>query len=506
MIFKLYRINILKYKILTILFIVSIIAFYSISNSSSPTPTALKSPSSAEQKSVEQVDLQKAFVISYTSDQKAYLEDCGCRSKLQGGMAKKKTLLDEWKKQNKSFVLVDGGGFVSYPNDQGKLKTEYFLRGLSLLNYDAINVSQRDLQYGADFIKQMMEKFKLNFISANIIDKKDNKVIFPTHKILELKEQMGNRTIKVGVIGVTKSLPISDYMKSKYADKLGEFTLLDPVKTTNDAIKEIREKCDFIVVLAYISMSSAKSFIEQINNVDLVIVGFEATYMPIPQNILGTKVVSIGYQGRYLGEVKFAMDENKKVTQVIGKQYPLDQSISDNLEILKLIAEYKTASQKVVATYVSSVYQNMFVGDRGCQTCHTNEYERWKTTKHSNAFDTLVKKNNQFDPDCLECHTTGYNQYNGFRSFKTTPGMINVQCEVCHGPLSLHAREEYLVKAKKLDKGTAKFPTINEALCIKCHNPDHDDDFNYERDLKLIDHKNLATTQPTPTNVSSQSQ
>jgi hypothetical protein len=139
----------------------------------------------------------------------------------------------------------------------------------------------------------------------------------------------------------------------------------------------------------------------------------------------------------------------------------------------------------------------MYVGDRGCQSCHPKEYEKWKTTNHATAFDTLVKKGNQFDPDCIECHTTGFNQYNGFRSFKTTPGMINVQCEICHGPLSLHSREEYLVKAKKLDKGTAQFPKITETLCIKCHNPDHDDDFKYDRDLKLIEHKNLTKLEPT---------
>jgi len=461
-----------------------------------PTPSVAK-PFASEPKAETQIDLTKAFVIYYTSDQKAYLEDCGCRSRLQGGMAKKKTLLDEWIKQNKDFILLDGGGFVSYPNEQGKLKTEYFLKGLSILNYDAVNVSQRDLQYGLDFIKEMMEKYKINFVSANIINKKDNKLIFPPYKILSLKEQMGEREIKVGVIGITKSLPVSDYLKNRLPGKVDDFTLIDPVKSTNDAINEIKGQCDFIVTLAYVSMAGVKSFAEQITDADLLIVGFEGTLTPIPQNVLGKKVVSIGYQGRHLGEIKFELDDNKKVTQIIGKHYPLDPTISDNLEILKLIAEYKTESQKVVATYVSSVYQNMYVGDRGCQSCHPKEYEKWKTTNHATAFDTLVKKGNQFDPDCIECHTTGFNQYNGFRSFKTTPGMINVQCEICHGPLSLHAREEYLVKAKKLDKGTAQFPKITETLCIKCHNPDHDDDFKYDRDLKLIEHKNLPKPEPT---------
>ncbi len=464
-------------------------------------------PQNPESKKEEPNELEKAFVIFYTSDQKGYIQDCGCKKNSPGGLPRKKTLLDQIKKHNKDFILLDCGDFVSNPDERGKLKTKYFLKGMALLEYDAINLSHIDFIYGYDFIEDMMKQANLNFISANIVSKKDNKPLFPTHKIVELREQMGDRKIKVGVIGVTKSLSAMPRINKKLSDEEDIFTLTDPVEAANGVIQKIKDECDYIIVMAQISMKGAQNFAKQVKDVDLIIVGQEHTFNANPQDLFGTKVVSIGYRGNSMGEIRFTLDENKNVTQIAGKHHIISAPIEEDLDMLKVIAEYKKASLKIEAEYIRKVYKDMYVGDRGCKLCHPKEYEHWKSTQHSKAFKTLMNKNSQADPDCIACHTTGYNQYNGFRSFKKTPGMINVQCEACHGPLSLHAREQQLIKAKQLDKETASFRTITPELCIKCHDKDNDADFNFERDVLLVNHKNFKSEQTSvssPKNTSTQ--
>ena len=54
--------------------------------------------------------------------------------------------------------------------------------------------------------------------------------------------------------------------------------------------------------------------------------------------------------------------------------------------------------------------------------------------------------------------------------------------------MSLHAREEYLIQSKKLDKRSYKFPKVEESLCIECHNEEHDEEFDFESDLLKIKH------------------
>ncbi len=61
-----------------------------------------------------------------------------------------------------------------------------------------------------------------------------------------------------------------------------------------------------------------------------------------------------------------------------------------------------------------------------------------------------------------ERHTTGYGR-SGFRSAAYTPELSDAVCEVCHGPVSLHALSANPKDIK--DK-------LTEDDCENCHNSD----------------------------------
>jgi predicted CXXCH cytochrome family protein len=62
------------------------------------------------------------------------------------------------------------------------------------------------------------------------------------------------------------------------------------------------------------------------------------------------------------------------------------------------------------------------------------------------------------------CHTTGYGDASGFVNVKTTPEMVNVQCENCHGPGSHHAAD-----ADNVGLGVK----LDAAMCGECHRSCH---------------------------------
>ena len=84
-----------------------------------------------------------------------------------------------------------------------------------------------------------------------------------------------------------------------------------------------------------------------------------------------------------------------------------------------------------------------YVGTERCTDCHVAAGKVWEKTPHSHAYKTLVDakrpSNRQYDPECIVCHTVGFGYQTGFRSEKETPKLLNVGCESCHGPGSLHA-------------------------------------------------------------------
>ena len=141
---------------------------------------------------------------------------------------------------------------------------------------------------------------------------------------------------------------------------------------------------------------------------------------------------------------------------------------------------------------------NRFVGDQICQSCHEAETKDWRQTRHSHAMDTLIKKDRQYDPECVRCHSTGY-LIGGFRTIDLTPQMGNVQCEVCHGPGYLHAKEQnrlnmFRIKQKDVSKMKIKSPmrnTFSEHLCVSCHDEENDDNFVYSEKLPEISHGKL---------------
>jgi hypothetical protein len=101
------------------------------------------------------------------------------------------------------------------------------------------------------------------------------------------------------------------------------------------------------------------------------------------------------------------------------------------------------------------------------------------------------------DPECLACHTTGwetqqmYRYDSGFVSIEKTPHLKGQQCENCHGPAAHHneleaqwKKDPKSVKKAELDASRHRLHrTVEEAkntLCYRCHDLDNDPNFRSE--------------------------
>jgi len=97
-----------------------------------------------------------------------------------------------------------------------------------------------------------------------------------------------------------------------------------------------------------------------------------------------------------------------------------------------------------------------YIGVKKCKMCHKKQHKTWAGSKHATNFSTL-KGDEVKNPECLKCHTTGFNPKD---NSYVDPGTT---CEACHGPGSLH------MKAKKPDK--KKTIQLKPTSCANCHNP-----------------------------------
>ena len=120
-----------------------------------------------------------------------------------------------------------------------------------------------------------------------------------------------------------------------------------------------------------------------------------------------------------------------------------------------------------------------YVGDDKCTSCHKAAARFWKGTVHAQAWKTLVEVGKEAHDDCVSCHVTGYGEVGG-SSLGFVKGLKDVQCEVCHGPGSIHVEK----KGKETPfAGRTKTP---ESVCVHCHNEKHSDTFKYEAYLRDV--------------------
>lgn len=111
-----------------------------------------------------------------------------------------------------------------------------------------------------------------------------------------------------------------------------------------------------------------------------------------------------------------------------------------------------------------------YLGIAQCSTCHAEEKAVFDKTDHAHAYPTLEKKFVEFNLDCVSCHVTGYGKPGG-STVTHVEELKNVQCETCHGPGSLHAKEP-----KKAGLITRK---PDPKSCVsECHHPPHVEGFD----------------------------
>lgn len=171
-----------------------------------------------------------------------------------------------------------------------------------------------------------------------------------------------------------------------------------------------------------------------------------------------------------------------------------------------------------------------YVGTAGCVGgCHFHDdaIEFWRDTRHGHAWKTLVDGGKDLSYDCINCHSTGFDLPGGSNLWtlarwqrataaaalapapagsapapatdpkkpagvpapagpaapagleqQAGPDLRDVQCEVCHGPGSLHVRSP--------NKNPIQVPRPTEARCLECHTKEHSDTFQFQAYLRDI--------------------
>jgi hypothetical protein len=271
-----------------------------------------------------------------------------------------------------------------------------------------------------------------------------------------------------------------------------------PLEALAEVIPELKQRCDYLIVLAYVDADTLHNIADRFPEVDCVLGG------DVPQSSNSLLAVNravnfnVTDRGKVVGEIDLTRQgstyraDSAHGIKVMGEKLKQDPAMQG------LIASYKAELRD--KRYVLASAEGMeriqaqestadeYVGAAACASCHSDAHKIALTTAHMHAFDTLVKKGSEYDPECLRCHTVGYGLYTGFVDAAKTPHLENVQCESCHGRGKVHIRVMRTLPPHSKPPVTAALRPVTPASCIRCHDVENSENFNYKTFWEKIRH------------------
>ena len=289
----------------------------------------------ASQKSILDKNAAYKLTVLHTNDQHSRIEPFDSsysRNPNQGGFARRATLIQQIRSQEKNVLLFDAGDIFQgtpYFNFYGG---ELEFKLMSMMGYDAATMGNHDFDNGLDGFLKALPNAKFPFITSNydfsntILDGKTEK-----YKIFK------KDGIKVGLFGVGIELDglvgKKQYQETKY---------LNPVEIAQHYADFLRKEkgCDLVICLSHIGFDyrddadkiSDKKLAAQTDNIDLILGGHTHTFLPEPQsftNKSGKNVLvnQVGWAGLLLGRIDFYFDKNKSLQNISWNNQVIDDSI-----------------------------------------------------------------------------------------------------------------------------------------------------------------------------------
>ncbi|HET9325666.1 MAG TPA: hypothetical protein VFQ05_02725 [Candidatus Eisenbacteria bacterium] len=267
------------------------------------------------------------LVILSTTDVKGKTGPCGCNIP-KGGLSRRASLADSIRTQYGQVALVDNGGF--FPEGDGQLDLAGFIMDvMNRLNTDAVGVGERDLRYGASFLRAQVKRNRLPVVCANLIEKRSRKPLFNPY----LVKRIGG--VEVGFFGlIGENVNLGPSRDSLLIEA--------PGAVATRTIAEMRKKgVDVVVLLGQLGKVANEDLVSTVDGVNAVVVGRDTPMIPKGRMIKNTVACYGGEQGYYLCKTVLTLDARRQVTSGEADAVMLGPEVSDQPEINKVVKAFE---------------------------------------------------------------------------------------------------------------------------------------------------------------------
>lgn len=238
---------------------------------------------------------------------------------------------------------MDAGGFSKGFGAAAELQTEFLLKGMSMLNYDCINLAIKDFANGGEFLKRAGKEHNANFISANAVYSADKKSFVEPYFIKKISANSSDALppfdkLTIGLFGLCDE---KDPLLHRNSTE-SPLKSLNPVEIAQDIVPKLEKKVDLVVLVYNGRFKSLEAILDNVDGIDVVIMGGEY-YRAEQYTGKDIVIASTPSLGKYFGVLSVELDKNKRIVSSNKRRIPLEKNIKDDPKFVKLVNQFETA-------------------------------------------------------------------------------------------------------------------------------------------------------------------
>ena len=265
------------------------------------------------------------------------------------GLAKLKTLVDEYKAANPGVLLMDAGDAVHGQTFSTLEEGASMIDVMNEVGYDIMTAGNHDFNYGYERLLELDDMADFNILGANVL----NQYGLP---ILKESQVFTVNGVKIGVFGLCT--PETTY--KTHPDNVEGLTFEDPVVTAERMVAELEGNVDVIVALAHLGVDDSSTYTSDkvamaVDGIDIIIDGHSHTTLPEGMMVNGTLIAQTGEYDKNLGVVTVTVDGDTVSAEasLITKADAADTA--EDPGVAAIIAEIQDAHEVILSEEVGRV-------------------------------------------------------------------------------------------------------------------------------------------------------
>jgi hypothetical protein len=419
------------------------------------------------------------LTIQFTADVDGRLVPCGCFTGQLGGLTRIATLFGPAGEHD--ILRLDVGDAIEGPADYQRIEHHYLVRAFAEMGYAALNIGHREAQLSAEQLRDLRSHSAVPLVSANLLDATTHQPVFEPYRIVKRGKW------RIAIVGVLDPRGTSE--------TLGSGLMVERMETVlGSLLPQLKSQADFIVLLAFTDEASMHGLAREFYELDVILGGNVSQPAQRAERENRSVIFYVTNECRAVGLLPLKLHAPHKVEMHDPEVKLVSDRIPETASIRQLAGEYRDEirrtkleiddPQRLGAELVPGVKNAAsYIGSETCVECHADAGQAWHKSAHAQAFKTLLHLKADADPNCIPCHTVGFQTPSGYRREFGPSKLVNVGCESCHGPGSLHV-EQRRSGAPSADN----FRTLGVGDCHKCHHGEFSRPFDWEKFWPAIEH------------------